>query len=85
MRDWTGCLEQITDDFTRLESLPLKESESRRLSRKIVGELYVGFCAGLPDHEPPMIYSLATMEDGRTRESKYPNLMSPEARATFGI
>ena len=31
-----------------------------------------------------MIYSLATMEDGRTSESQYPSLMSVETRVQFG-
>lgn len=69
----------------RIESLPLEESEPLRRLRKIVGEMHADLSAGLPDYEPPMIYSLATMEDGRTRESKYPSLMSLEERVTFGI
>jgi hypothetical protein len=47
--------------------------------------MHTAFSEGLPDYEPPMIYSLATMEDGRTRESKYPSLMSLEARVTYRI
>jgi hypothetical protein len=50
-----------------------------------VREAYASFHTGLPDCEPPMIYSLATMEDGRTGESKYPSLMSFEKRMEFGL
>jgi len=53
--------------------------------RKIIEETYSDFHAGLPDYEPPMLYSLALMEDGTSEESKYPNLMSPEVRMRFGI
>lgn len=70
---------------TRIKSLPPEESESLRHFRKPVGECYAKFRAGLPDFEPPMIYSLATMEDGRTGESQYPSLMSAETRVRFGI
>ena len=47
--------------------------------------MYSDFHRGLPEYEPPMIYSLATFEDGTTEESKYPNLMSHEVRMQFGI
>jgi hypothetical protein len=68
-----------------VESLPLEESENLRHFRKVVGERYADFRVGLPDFQPPILYSLATMEDGRTKESKYPSLMSLEARVEFGI
>lgn len=38
-----------------------------------------------PDCEPPSLFSLALLEDGTTGDSKYPNLMSPEARVPYGI
>ena len=69
----------------RIESLCLEQSGPLRHFRKIVGERYAGFCAGLPDFQPPILYSLATMENGRTKESNYPSLMSLEARVEFGI
>lgn len=47
--------------------------------------MYSNFQTGLPDREPPMVYSLATLEDGITEESKYPNLMSAEVRMAYGI
>jgi hypothetical protein len=38
-----------------------------------------------PDCEPPLLSSLSLLEDGRTKDSKYPNLLSPQARADLGI
>jgi hypothetical protein len=70
---------------TRIETLPPEESEQLRHVQKVVKAMNTAFSEGLPDCEPPTIYSLATMEDGRTRESKYPSLMSLEARVTYGI
>ena len=69
----------------RIETLPFETNGSLRHFRKVVGEAYSDFHAGLPDYEPPMIYSLATLEDGTTEESNYPSLMSHEARMRFGI
>ena len=69
----------------RIESLPFEESRSLRYFRKVIGETYSDFHARLPDRGPPMIYSLATTEDGTTGEPKYPNLMLPEMRMHFGI
>ena len=71
-------------DF-RIESLPLDKGMPLRHFRKVVGEAYADFRAGLPDCEPPMIISLARMEDVTTKESKYPNLMLLETRMLYGI
>ena len=69
----------------RLGSLPSEESVSLRRFREVVGEKHSDFQAGLPDYEPPSLLSLALLEDGTTGDSKYPNLMSPEARVPYGI
>lgn len=69
----------------RIESLPPEQSGSLRDLREVIEKMYADFHVGLPDCDPPIIYSLATMEDGRTRESRYPSLMSFETRDTFGI
>ena len=69
----------------RIESLPFEESESLRYCRKVIRKMCSDFHEGLPGCEPPMIYSLAMMEDGTTEESKYPNLMLFEVRMQFGI
>jgi len=31
------------------------------------------------------MFSLALLEDGTTKDSKYPNLMSPEVRMEYGL
>ena len=69
----------------RIESLPFEESGSLRYFREVIGKMYSDFHEGLPDYGPPMIHSLAMMEDGTTEESKYPNLMSFEMRMQYGI
>ena len=69
----------------RIKSFPLEATGPLRCSRKVVEEKYSDFHTRLPGYEPPMIYALATMEDGTTEESKYPNLMSPRVRMLYGI
>jgi len=69
----------------RIASLPPEEAGSLGYFRQVIREMYIDFQSGLPDCEPPVIYSLATMEDGTTEESKYPNLMSAETRQKYGI
>ena len=68
----------------RIESLPFEESGSLRYCRQVIGGMYSDFQAGLPG-EPPIIHSLATLEDVVTEESKYPNLMSVQVRTMYGI
>ena len=68
-----------------MANLPPGESERLRHFRELIREMYYGFQAGLPDCEPPMIFSLATFEDGTTEDSKYPNLMSAEERVPYGV
>jgi len=69
----------------RIESIPFEESGSLRYCRKVIGGMYSDFQAGLPECEPPIIHSLATLEDVVTEESKYPNLMSVQVRTMYGI
>ena len=68
-----------------MASLPPEESTSLQHYRKVVGEAYSSFQAGIPDCEPPIILSLAVLEDGTTEDSEYPSLMSPEVRVRYGI
>ena len=46
--------------------------------------MYSDFQAKLPDCEPPLVFTLMLSEDGTTDDSKYPNLMSIEARMLHG-
>jgi hypothetical protein len=66
-------------------SLPLEESVSLRDFRRIVGEAYSDFQAKVPDCKPPIVHSLAALEDFTTEDSKYPNLMVPEVRMRYGM
>ena len=51
----------------------------------VVSEKYSDFQTRVPDCEPPMIVSLSMLEDGTTKDSKYPNLIPAEARLPYGI
>ena len=68
-----------------IASLLPEASASLRYYRKVVGEAYSDFQARLPDREPPIISSLIMLEDGTTKDSKYPNLMLAEVRMQHGI
>jgi hypothetical protein len=50
-----------------------------------VAEACVGLERKVPKGEPPVLTSLALLEDGRSEGSKYPNLMVPAAREHYGI
>ena len=69
----------------RIGNLPLEESAPLRHYRKVVEEMHSDFQARLPGCEPPTVFSLATLEDGTTKESKYPNLLQTEVRMLYGI
>ena len=63
----------------------MEESASLQRFKKFIEERYSEFQAGLPDCEPPAMFSLALLEDVTTKDSKYPNLMSPEVRMEYGL
>jgi len=69
----------------RIDILLLEKSESLRCFRKVIWERYSDFQARLPGCEPPTLFSLGSLEDGTTEDSKYPNLMSPEVRVEYGL
>jgi len=69
----------------RIESLPFEETGELRHYRNVVGEKYSDFQTRLPDCEPPVIIPLSMLEDGTTEGSKYPSLVSAEARVPYGI
>ena len=66
-------------------SLPSEDSESLRHFREVIRKKYSDFQTKLPDCEPSLMFSLMLWEDGTTKESKYPNLMSVEARILHGV
>jgi len=69
----------------RIINLPSEESAPLRHYRKVVEEMHSDFQARLPGCEPPTVLSLAMLEDGTTKESKYPNLLPIGARILYGI
>lgn len=70
---------------TRTSLLPEEETATLIHWWKIVANAYALYKEKLPDCEPPLLSSMCLLEDGRTEDSKYPNLLSPQARAELGI
>ena len=70
---------------TRMSLLPVEETTTLVRWWKVVADAYISYKEKLPDCEPPLLSSLSLLEDGRTEDSKYPNLLSPQARAELGI
>jgi len=70
---------------TRVSALPVEEATILVQWWKVVADTYELFKEKLPDCEPPLLSSLSLLEDGRTEDSRYPNLLSPQARAEQGI
>lgn len=65
----------------------LSEEEATPLVHwwKVVAEAHALYKENIPDCEPPLLSSLCLLEDGRSEDSTYPNLLSPQARADLGI
>ena len=74
------------EGFKTRTSLLLEEETATLIHWwKIVANAYALYKEKLPDCEPPLLSSMCLLEDGRTEDSKYPNLLSPQARAELGI
>ena len=69
----------------RTSALPVEETTVLVQWWKVVADAYTSYKERLPDCEPPLLSSLSLLEDGRTEDSSYPNLLSPQARAEVGI
>ena len=52
---------------------------------KVVADAYALYKEKLPDCEPPLLSSMSLLEGGRAEDSRYPNLLSSQARADLGI
>lgn len=50
-----------------------------------MAEACADFERRIPKCEPPALAALASLEDGRSEGSKYPNFMVPAARESYGI
>jgi hypothetical protein len=70
---------------TRTSALPAEEANTLVRWWNVVAGAYSLYKEKLPDCEPPLLSSLSLLEDGRTEDSKYPNLLSPQTRADLGI
>jgi len=69
----------------RASVLPVEKTAILIRWWKVVADAYTLYKEKLPDCEAPLLSSLSLLEDGRTEDSKYPNLLSPQARAEQGI
>ena len=69
----------------RTSALPVELTATLVHWWKVVADAYALYKDKFPDCEPPLLSSLSLLEDGRTEDSKYPNLLSPQARADLGI
>ena len=70
---------------SRISGLSAGEGVRLRRWGAIVAEAYADLEKRIPGFEPPVLTSLALLEDGRAEGSKYPNLMVPAARVYYGI
>lgn len=69
----------------RMSALPVEQATALVHWWKVVADAYALYKEKFPDCEPPLLSSLSLLEDGRTEDSKYPNLLSSQARAGLGI
>lgn len=69
----------------RLANIPLGRCTKLRYWRETVAAIHSDFEAKLPDAEPPILTLRAALLDGRTKESRYPNLMLPGIGRRYGI
>ncbi|KAF9654296.1 hypothetical protein BDM02DRAFT_3106606 [Thelephora ganbajun] len=80
------CWKRAMEGFkTRTSLLPVEETTTLVHWWKIVADAYTTYKDKIPDCEPPLLSSLALLEDGRTEDSKYPNLLYSQTRAELGI
>ena len=59
----------------RLAIVPVEYGMKLRHWKETVKEVYSDFAAKLPDTDLPALAVRASLEDGRTAESRYPNLI----------
>ncbi|KAF9783456.1 hypothetical protein BJ322DRAFT_153418 [Thelephora terrestris] len=70
---------------SRLNELSVEEGSELWRWRCVVAEAYADMERRLPKREPPILTSLALLEDGRSEGSRYPNLMNPANRKDYGM
>ena len=79
---WKRVLDTID---VRIGLCPQPESESLRYLRGVIGKVRADFQAGIVGCGPSSLVSLLLSADGRTADSKYPNLLLPTERERFGL
>jgi hypothetical protein len=63
----------------------MEDSLLLRYWKGVVAKAYEAFQQKLPGEEPPEISLTLSMQDGRTEDSKYPNLLPASAREDYGL
>ena len=80
------CWKRALGGFkARTAVLPVGESTTLLHWWGVVANAHTSYKNKLPDCEPPLLSSLSRLEDGRTEDSKYPNLLSYQVQIEYGI
>jgi len=69
----------------RLVTIPPERGTKLRYWRETVAEAYSDFTAKIPEAKLQTLALRALWLDGRTEESRYPNLMIPEVGQQYGL
>ena len=79
-------LERALDTIdARIELRSHAESESLRYWRVVIGRVHGNFQTNLRGSGPVPLMSLALLEDGRTDDSSFPNLLLHAGREAYGF
>jgi len=79
---WKRALDTIE---ARIRVRSPAESKSLRYWRGVIGKVHADFETNLLGCGPSTLMSLALLEDGRTADSKFPNLLLHGEREPFGL
>lgn len=79
---WRRALDTLD---ARIGSRSRSESEPLRRWREVIEKAYADFQEKLPGYQPSLFASLALVEDGRTEDSVFPNLMLAAEREPYGL
>ena len=79
---WRRALDTID---VRIGLCSQSGSGSLRYLREIIWKVHADFHANLRERGPSSFALLVPSTDGRTADSKYPNLLLPKERERFGL
>ena len=79
---WKTALRVID---ARLATGSLEHGAKLRHWRETVAKVHSDFAARLPDAQVPTLAQRASWIDGRTDESRYPNLLLPGVWKQYGV